>query len=101
MFEGQVESSQRINLLYDDATRYYHVITNLTGTMAKCYVRKAYNKGCKRHTSAIRPAVDVWQILRVCLQGFESPATITTDILIIRRVWIITRSYRKPTKSSV
>jgi hypothetical protein len=34
MFEGQVESSTRINLLYDDVSRHYHVIANPTGAMA-------------------------------------------------------------------
>jgi hypothetical protein len=33
MYEGQVETSDRINLLYDDTTRHY-VIGSLTGTMA-------------------------------------------------------------------
>ena len=35
MFEGQVDASKRINLLYDDVERHYHVITNVTGAMAK------------------------------------------------------------------
>ena len=35
MFESQVESSKRINLLYDDFTRHYNLITRLTGAMAK------------------------------------------------------------------
>ena len=34
LFEGHVESPKRINLLYD-VNRHYHVITNLTGAMAK------------------------------------------------------------------
>jgi len=38
LFEGQVESTKRINLLYDDINQHYHVITNLTGAMAKRYV---------------------------------------------------------------
>ena len=33
MFDGQVATSQRINLLYDD--QHYNVITNLTAAMAK------------------------------------------------------------------
>jgi hypothetical protein len=41
-----VESSKRINLLYDDVTQHYHVITNLTGAMAKRNVCRACNKGC-------------------------------------------------------
>jgi hypothetical protein len=36
MFEGQVETSDRINLLYDDTSRHYHVIGSLTGAMALC-----------------------------------------------------------------
>ena len=35
MFEGHVESNKRLNLLYDDVDSHYHVITNLTGAMAK------------------------------------------------------------------
>jgi hypothetical protein len=46
MFDGQVATPQRINLLYDD--RHYHVITNLTAAMAKRYVCPASNKGCRR-----------------------------------------------------
>ena len=29
-FDGQVESEKRINLVYDDVNRHYHVINNLT-----------------------------------------------------------------------
>jgi hypothetical protein len=47
MFEGQIESSRRLNLLYDDVTRHYHVIGSLTGALAKRYVCKACNKGCR------------------------------------------------------
>ena len=39
-FDGQVESEKRINLLYDESERHYHVITNITGAMAKHYVCK-------------------------------------------------------------
>jgi len=46
MFDGQVATPQRINLLYDDD--HYHVITNLTAAMAKRYVCPACNKGCER-----------------------------------------------------
>ena len=44
MFEGRVESSKRLNLLYDDVERHYHVITNLTGAMGRRNVCKACNK---------------------------------------------------------
>jgi len=30
-FDGQVESEKRINLVYDDVKRHYHVINSLTG----------------------------------------------------------------------
>jgi len=46
LFERQVESPERINLLYDDIYRHYQVITNFTGAMAKRYVCRACNKGC-------------------------------------------------------
>jgi hypothetical protein len=48
MFEGQVESSKRLHLLYEEVNRHYHVITNLTA-MAKQYVCKACNKGCRNY----------------------------------------------------
>ncbi len=38
MFEGKVETSKRLNLLYDDIKQHYHVIGKLTAVMAKRYV---------------------------------------------------------------
>ena len=38
MFDGQTNCTKRINLLYDDVTKHYHVINSLTGAMAKKYV---------------------------------------------------------------
>ena len=35
MFDGQVQTEKRINLLYDDVARHYHVVVNITGAMAK------------------------------------------------------------------
>jgi hypothetical protein len=46
MFEGQVETSDRINLLYDYKTRHY-VKGNLTGAMAQKKVCNACGKGCE------------------------------------------------------
>ena len=46
MFDAQVQTEKRINLLYDEVARHYHVIVNITGAMAKRYVCKACNKGC-------------------------------------------------------
>ena len=51
MFAGHVESNKRLNLLYDDVERHYHVITNLTGDMAKKYVCKACGKSCRSDTA--------------------------------------------------
>jgi len=46
MFEGPVESAKRINLLYNDVERPYHVITKFTGAIAKKYVCKACHNAC-------------------------------------------------------
>jgi len=35
IFDGQVQSEKRINLLYDETERHYHVICNITAAMAK------------------------------------------------------------------
>jgi len=35
MYEGEVDSSKHLNLLYDDVESHYHVITNLTGALDK------------------------------------------------------------------
>jgi hypothetical protein len=47
ILDGQVTSEKRINVLYDDVNHHYHVITNLTGAMAKLHVCKGCNKGCR------------------------------------------------------
>jgi len=51
MFEGLVDSPKRINLLYNDVERHYHVIVNITGAMVKKYVCNACNKGCRRNVT--------------------------------------------------
>jgi len=38
MFDGQVESEKRINLVYDDVKRHYHVINSVTGARARRFV---------------------------------------------------------------
>ena len=45
MYEGSVETSERLNLLYYEVTRHYHVTGNLTEAMAKRFVCKACGKG--------------------------------------------------------
>jgi hypothetical protein len=52
-FDGQVQTEKRINLLYDEVEHHYHVITNVTGAMAKRYVCRACNKGCKLDASHV------------------------------------------------
>ena len=41
LFEGQVESSKRLNLIYDYVERHYHVMTKPTSGKAKPYVCSA------------------------------------------------------------
>jgi hypothetical protein len=50
MYEGRVESPTRINLLYDEVTRHYHVIGSLTGAMTKQFVCKVCGKGGRSDT---------------------------------------------------
>jgi len=45
MFERQVDTSKRINLLYDDVERH-HVIANLTAPTVRKYVCKCCHKSC-------------------------------------------------------
>ena len=47
MFEGRVDAAERVNLLYDEVTRHYHVIGNLIAAMAKRYECKACGKECR------------------------------------------------------
>ena len=88
MYEGQVDSSKHLNLLYDDVERYYHVITNLTGAMAKRYICNACHKslGAILHTSVTRRVAIAWRALRAHSPTFASPATDATDILEVGRV---------------
>ena len=48
MFEGQFTSEKRVNLLYDDINRHYHVITKLTGAMSKRYICEAGTRAVDR-----------------------------------------------------
>ena len=47
MYQGHVEHDTRINLLFDEVTRNYHIIGNLTGAMDKRYVCEGCNIGAK------------------------------------------------------
>ncbi len=93
MFEGRVETPERLNLLYDEVNRHYHVIGNLTAPMAKRYVCKACGKGGRhdvRH-SAIRHVATAWLVRCVYRQGFESPVRTATDIFGVRSVSLTIR----------
>jgi len=48
MFEGQVDSPKRLNILNDEVERNYHLIAKLTTATAKKYVSKGCSKACKR-----------------------------------------------------
>jgi len=65
MFEGQVDSTKRLNILYDDIERHYYVIANLTGAMARKYVCKGCKKAC---TSDVTHACD-----QTCSDCMASP----------------------------
>ena len=45
VFDGEVESEKIINLFYDEASKYYHVINSVTGALNRKYVCKSCNKG--------------------------------------------------------
>ena len=47
MYQGDIESENRLNLLFDELIRHYHVIGNLTGAMAKRYICEGCDKCCK------------------------------------------------------
>ena len=71
MFDGQVATPQRINLLYDD--QHYHVITNLTAAMAKRYVCPACNKGCERGAQhKCDASCDACSAIPPCIQDSDS-----------------------------
>jgi len=44
VFDGQVESEKRINLVYDSLSKHYRVINNLTVAMTWKYVCRGCNK---------------------------------------------------------
>jgi len=46
IFERQVDSPKKINLLYDDVEQHYHVIVNITGAMTKRFICNACTKSC-------------------------------------------------------
>ena len=45
--EGQLTSEKRVSFLYDDVTRHFHVIANLTGALSKRYICTGCSKSCR------------------------------------------------------
>jgi hypothetical protein len=70
MFERQVEPSKRINLLFVDITRHYHV----TGAMEKRHVSKARINGCKNDVTHICD--------QTCSDCMANRSCITADVRI-------------------
>jgi len=46
IFEWKVTSEKRVNLLFDDVTRHFHAIANLTVAMSKKYICAGCSKSC-------------------------------------------------------
>jgi len=47
IFEGRVTSEKRVNLLYDEVKRHFHIITNLTGAMSRQFICEGCSKCCR------------------------------------------------------
>jgi len=77
MLEGQVDSSKRLNILYDDVECHYYVTVNLTAAMAKKYV----HKGCiKAYTSDVTHICD-----QTCRDCMASPPCAITEVRLPMR----------------
>ena len=76
MFEEQVDSAKRLNILYDDIEETYHVITNLTRAMAGKYVCKGCNKACTSDVTHVceQTCRDCMVCPRAHSGAFEYPA---------------------------
>ena len=74
IYDEQVDSSKDLNLLYDDVERHFHVITNLTGAMAKKYVCNACHKYCR---------CDITHVCgQTCSDCMTSPPYVFSDVRI-------------------
>jgi hypothetical protein len=74
IFEGQVDSTKRFNILYDNVERHYHVITNLTCVMARKFMCKGCNMPC---TSDVTHACD-----QTCRDGKACPPCAFSVVII-------------------
>jgi hypothetical protein len=90
IFDGRVQTEKRINLLYDEVTRHYHVIVNITGVMARQYVCKGSNKGCNTDVTHKREQAcsDCMSVPPLYPPMFEFRASRATEISGVGRVLI-------------
>jgi len=97
MFEGQVDDSKRINLIYDDDEIHYHVITKLTGAMAKKYDCKVSNKSYFSKITHVcdQTCSDCMTSTPCTFSDVRSPATNVTDILEFGHVSVTTSRARQ------
>jgi len=97
MYEGQVDASKHLNLVYDDVERHYHVVTNLTGAMAKRYVCKACHKSSMSDVTHVcdQSCSDCNVSPPCAFSVTRFPATIVTDILEVCRVTPTTSRVRQ------
>ena len=75
IFEGQVDSTKRLNILYDDVEHQYHVIANLTAAIARKFVCEGCKEACTsdvRHP-ATRNVATALPVPRAHSRGLESP----------------------------
>ena len=74
IFQGKVTSEKRVNLLYDEFKRHYHVITNLTGAMAKRYICEACNQSSRSGVTH--------RCREKCTDCMSIPPCVCTDVRI-------------------
>jgi len=74
IFEGQVVTENRLNLVFDDVTRHYHVIANLTGAMSKQFT-------CKGCSKSSRSGV-THKCSEACSDYLSIPPCISTNVRI-------------------
>jgi len=86
-FDGQGKSEKRINLVYDDVKRHYHVINNLTGWRDNMYAEVVIKSvDVARRISAERRVASAGRFLHVRSPKNESRARPVTEILEVVRV---------------
>ena len=104
---GQVDFSKRLNLLYDDVERLYHVIANFTGAIcqrvlgvkfATMRVQMTSRTPAPRRVAIVSPA------LRAPYPMFETPLSNATNIFEAKSVSLTTntalnRTYSERTKA--